>query len=106
MSNRIQIQPDPVNALYERIEQLEDVLRSMVIQYGDHLNGPRIGTGGMSALEGAFEALGWDDPHSVESEYGCDEPGCDRWVTRGTPTPNGYRSTCSDHAPKVEEINP
>lgn len=30
----------------------------------------------------------------------CDEPGCDRVSTCGTPTPGGYRLTCGDHAPE------
>jgi hypothetical protein len=29
----------------------------------------------------------------------CDEPDCWRSVTCATPTPTGYRSTCSSHAP-------
>lgn len=29
----------------------------------------------------------------------CDEPDCWRGVTCGTPTPAGYRSTCSEHWP-------
>ena len=30
----------------------------------------------------------------------CDEPGCKKEVTCGTPTPNGgYRQTCSEHKP-------
>lgn len=30
----------------------------------------------------------------------CDEPGCNKPVMCGTPTSNGYRSTCHEHAPK------
>ena len=30
----------------------------------------------------------------------CDEPGCSRIVQCGTPTPNGYRKTCGQHAPR------
>lgn len=29
----------------------------------------------------------------------CDEPGCTSEVSRGTPTPAGYRNTCTKHAP-------
>lgn len=29
----------------------------------------------------------------------CDEPGCAREASMGTPTPTGYRSTCWDHRP-------
>ena len=30
----------------------------------------------------------------------CDEPDCWREVTCGTPTPDGYRNTCTRHRPK------
>src|SRR4051812_19687259 len=53
-------------------------------------------TGGLSALEDAFAALGWEDPHYVE-EGGCEHPGCARWATCGTPTPDGYRRLCGEH---------
>lgn len=33
----------------------------------------------------------------------CDEPGCWEPAIRGTPTPTGYRNTCSGHAPETEE---
>ena len=33
----------------------------------------------------------------------CDEPDCWRAATCGTPTPDGYRNTCGDHIPKVQE---
>jgi hypothetical protein len=53
-------------------------------------------TGGLSALEGAFGALGWDDPHYVE-ECGCEHPGCPKWATSGMLTPDGYKHFCRDH---------
>ncbi|WP_210180609.1 hypothetical protein, partial [Bradyrhizobium jicamae] len=31
----------------------------------------------------------------------CDEPGCLGFVSCGTPTPTGYRSTCYEHRPEV-----
>jgi hypothetical protein len=34
----------------------------------------------------------------------CDEPDCWREVTNGTPTPAGYRSTCSKHMPNVAAL--
>ena len=30
----------------------------------------------------------------------CDEPGCARHVSCGTPTPAGYRNICHQHQPK------
>ena len=37
--------------------------------------------------------------HYVESSvrFACDEDGCWEYVTCGTPTNNGYRSTCGRH---------
>ena len=36
--------------------------------------------------------------------YVCDEDNCDRPVSCGTPTSLGYRSTCSEHAPKSSKV--
>lgn len=36
----------------------------------------------------------------------CDEPGCFAPVSCGTPVAGGYRSTCHDHAPPLEEMVP
>lgn len=30
----------------------------------------------------------------------CDEPGCEKESSMGTPTTEGYRRTCYDHRPK------
>lgn len=54
-------------------KQLRDALEDMAFQFGYRgvKNGrPNIHTGGLSALESAFEALGWDDPHYLLEE-GC-----------------------------------
>lgn len=32
----------------------------------------------------------------------CDENGCDRFATCGSPTPDGYRQTCFEHGPQEE----
>lgn len=37
--------------------------------------------------------------------YACDEPGCWRDVSCGTPTKDGYRSTCGEHAPKDDRLS-
>lgn len=76
-----------------------DVVEDMVFQfaYRDNDNERRwLSAGGLSALEYAFEALGWDDPHYIETD-GCEHPGCARWSTCGTPTPDGYKRLCSEH---------
>lgn len=57
--------------------------------------------GGLSALEDAFEVLGWDDPHFVEDQ-GCEHPGCVKWATCGTPTPDGYKRLCGEHFAAID----
>ena len=55
-------------------------------------------SGGLSALEHAFGAVGWRDPHYVTTEStSCDHGGCYRWATGGGPTPDGYKHCCSLH---------
>lgn len=54
-------------------------------------------TGGLSALEDAFEVLGWDDPHPYPSGR-CHR--CKRQATVGTPSKAGYKWSCHEHAPK------
>lgn len=91
--------PD-VDAIESREEgQLREALESMVHQFAywttDH--GGAYWTGGLSALEEAFEALGWTDPQPAPEWARCDEPGCTRQRTCGIPTPVGYRKVCGDH---------
>lgn len=98
-------QPDPGLGLCMRVaaddlERLEEALDSMVRQFAYAGKGKRT-TGGLSALEEAFAALALDDPHPLEEEEMCDEPGCKEPISCGTPTPTGYRRTCSDHYPRA-----
>ncbi len=51
-------------------------------------------TGGLSALEGAFVALEWDDPYHPPESPGCDQVGCYGWATSGR---EGKRY-CKDHS--------
>ena len=74
-----------------------EVVEDLVIQFGYATeNPPGVGTMGLSALEGAFELLGWEDPHPLPT-MGCDEPGCGKRSTCGWPSGTGYRRTCGDH---------
>ena len=41
----------------------------------------------------------WHENVSCEWQVRCDEPNCTAAVTCGTPTPDGYRRTCSKHQP-------
>lgn len=58
-------------------------------------------TGGLSALEGAFHDLGWEDPHPVP-EQACQAEGCAAWATCGTPTPDGYKRLCYEHWREID----
>lgn len=72
------VYPCPVASLVATCTALEaerDVLREalvgMVLQFahrGQCDGYTVLGTGGLSALERAFAALGWDDPHGDEQE--------------------------------------
>lgn len=78
--------------------QFEEALKGMCYQFGywsDSVGG--IGTGGLSALEYAFEQLGWEDPHPVP-EMRCRVPGCMKQISVGWPcAEHRYHQTCGDH---------
>lgn len=59
-------------------------------------------TGGLGALEYAFDVLGYDDPHIVPWRE-CQWDGCHQHATSGTPTPDGYKRLCHEH---YKEVNP
>jgi hypothetical protein len=94
-----------IAALLAEVDRLRDALEDMVNQFGYWTeSGGGVWTGGLSALESAFDALGWEDPHPLPHRV-CDEPGCTREGTIGTPRvvglPGGeYRRTCGDHVPE------
>jgi hypothetical protein len=78
-------------------EELREALEDMVCQFAYWSDG--VGgytTGGLSALEDAFEVLGWSNPHPAP-EACCDELGCKRRADCGWPSPTGYRRTCGEH---------
>ena len=81
------------------IEELRSALESMVSQFA--YTGKKKGrlvlqTGGLSALEEAFSALDWDDPHPCP-ERECEYPRCHEEATCGTPTKKGYKRCCGKH---------
>lgn len=81
-------------------EALRDALEDMCYQFaydGTRDGGPTLTTGGLSALEGAFRLLGWEDPHPIPHAR-CDEPGCPQRAACGWPDKNNrYRRTCTEH---------
>lgn len=85
----------------DRIECLREALEDVCLQFATVGNG-KLHTGGLSALEGAFAALGWDDPQPAPQPMLCDEPGCKAGATGGWPAPGGvYRHTCHKHSRMV-----
>lgn len=78
------------------LEALED----MAWQYAYRFSRGRglfLGTGGMSALEGAFDVLGWEDPHRCKLEMACDVVGCFEWRSAGIHWGDWYVRVCSNH---------
>ncbi len=76
-----------------------EALENMVWQFaycGSCDNRLVLHTGGLSALEEAFDALGWPDPKSCP-ERECEAPDCHKEATTGTPTSDGYKRLCGDH---------
>jgi hypothetical protein len=91
------------------MNKYKEALEDMVFQFGycGVKNGkPVIHTAGLSALESAFEALGWNDPHYLPEEgYTCEVIGCMEADTCGTHwgdsklylrlCPKHYQQSCS-----------
>ena len=80
-------------------EEFKAALEDMVDQFAYPLNDPpRITTGSLSALEHAFDVLGYSDPKEMpERKCQYDSYPCHRTATCGIPTPNGYKRVCGEH---------
>jgi hypothetical protein len=93
------IRADERRMLDAEIQELKEAVTSMVHQFGysTTIDGHAyLFTGGLSALESAFDILEWTDPHPCpESE--CEADRCGEWATCGTPTPDGYKRLCDTH---------
>lgn len=87
---------DEIKKRDDRIAKLRYALADMVNQFAYVSHGMR-STGGLSALELAFEALDLEDPHPISKYETCDEPGCKEEATCGWPADIGYRRTCAKH---------
>lgn len=74
-----------------------EIIESLLHQFAYDNEHGAIGTGGLSALEAAFDYMGWEDPHPLEEELICNNESCEKTATCGTPTPEGYQRLCYDH---------
>ena len=86
-------------------KEAKEALEGMVWQfaYDTVIDGkPALTTGGLSALESAFDALGWSDPHIYPDYDGvvCDVEGCAGRVAAqgGMWADTGYWCLCPKHS--------
>lgn len=84
----------------------KDIIIDLVQQfaYQTKLAGiPAYTTGGLSALESAFDYLKWRDPYPCP-ENKCDL--CNEWASCGTPTPKNYTKSymrvCGKHFSQIQ----
>ncbi len=82
--------------LQARIAELESALTSMVYQFAIYSDNGFI-TAGLSALEEAFDALDWAQPHR-DPRVECDKNGCTKHVSV-----IDHGKWCGDHKPKCAE---
>ncbi len=76
-------------------EALEDMVNQFA--YPCSIGGiAHITTGGLSALELAFEVLDYPDPKPVP-EHQCQFKDCSEYATCGIPTKQGYKRVCGKH---------
>ncbi len=82
--------------MIEFVGEYKEALADMVNQYafrGTNGKVPILYTGGMSALEQAFDVLGYSDPHDFP-EAKCETENCPEPSTCGTPIKDGYKRLC------------
>ena len=81
-------------------DRAREIIEGLVWQFGDRFSKrgvPYLGSGFLSAMEDAFDFLGWPDPKPCP-EGACQVPGCGEWATCGTPTRDGgYIRCCGEH---------
>ena len=89
------------------MEKFRDALEDMVFQFGYRdvkNNKPVIHTAGLNALEYAFDALGWKDPHYLPEEgYTCEVIGCVEADAAGTYWGDLYLRLCGTHTQEAFE---
>jgi hypothetical protein len=102
----------PIHALQIRdaVRKYKGALESMVWQFAYRRGGPYFSTGGLAALEEAFETLGWKDPHKVSESEGsfCDVKGCHEFSEcgGGAWSETGYWMLCGEHYAQARKNQP
>ncbi len=88
-----------------KIEDYKEALEDMVWQFAYRFEDGTLRTGGLSALESAFQTLGWKDPYKIKDCNGviCDVDGCCGFVScQGCAwRETGYWCLCSEHCAKA-----
>lgn len=79
-----------------------EIIEDLLHQFAYDCPHGKLTTGGLSALEAAFEYVGWSDPHPLDDSLLC-QAGCGNRATCGTPTPDGYKRLCYTHYEKEKE---
>ena len=77
----------------------KEIIEGLLYQFayqGEKGGRAMLWTGGMSALERAFDFIGWDNPHFVP-EMECEIEGCHSFADCGLSTPNGVIQVCTNH---------
>jgi len=81
----------------DAVQEWRVALEDCALQFGYRVEGPAISTAGLSALEDAFDLLGWDDPHPLDESQGCDIKGCRHPSTSGLIWGDLYLRLCHNH---------
>lgn len=82
------------------MNEIREALETMVWQFayrGVKNNKPALWTAGLSALEDAFSALGWAEPHYVDEICECDIEGCHNWYSPQIDWDGVYCLICDEH---------
>ncbi len=83
------------------MSKYKDALEGMVWQFGYRVTFRErlaITNGGLSALEEAFDALGWNNPHYIDdASMECDIEDCHQWRSPQIHWDGVYVMICSQH---------
>ena len=96
------------------MDNYKEALEEMVWQFAHRSVGKGnksiLWSGGLSALERAFKALGWDNPKVIPDTDGliCDVKRCSGWVEAqgGMWADTGYWCLCAEHSASCRRGNP